>query len=316
MASWPWLKAYPPDIDWHARFADEPLYRLLEDSVQRYGDRPCLDFLGKGYSYAEIGALTRRAAKGFSELGVKKGTGRADVPNCPYYIIAYYAVLAIGGTVVKLNPLYAPPEVRHLVEDAGVEVMLILDLKAHYGLLAPLLGASGIRKVVLCPMADILPFAKSALYRLLKRADIQRREASMRAYDSRIAKPLRGMIPIPLQSASQGSNIFSNCRDGRGFPSCLTICLYALIILGVWSESSVQISKIPSRISNGSKPVITPGIPCCATMSYGASPIMALTWPGSMNADMPMSLSASRAASAGGTTRWDIKKEQLSNPSL
>ncbi len=175
VASWPWLKAYPPDIDWHARFADEPLYRLLEDSVQRYGDRPCLDFLGKGYSYAEIGALTRRAAKGFAELGVKKGTRVGlMLPNCPYYIIAYYAVLAIGGTVVNLNPLYAPPEVRHLVEDAGVEVMLILDLKAHYALLAPLLGASGIRKIVLCPMADILPFAKSALYRLLKRADMAR----------------------------------------------------------------------------------------------------------------------------------------------
>ena len=26
----PWLKAYPPGIDWHARFAEAPLYRFLE----------------------------------------------------------------------------------------------------------------------------------------------------------------------------------------------------------------------------------------------------------------------------------------------
>ncbi len=174
-ACWPWLKAYPPEIDWHARFADEPVYRLLEDSVRRFGDRPCVDFLGKGYSYAEIGALARRAAKGFAAIGVGKGTRVGlMLPNCPYYVIAYYAILALGGTVVNLNPLYAPPEVRHLVEDAGVEVMLTLDLKAHYALLAPLLGPCGIRKIVLCPMADILPFAKSVLYRLLKRADTAR----------------------------------------------------------------------------------------------------------------------------------------------
>ncbi|MGO8919390.1 MAG: long-chain-fatty-acid--CoA ligase [Stellaceae bacterium] len=174
-ATWPWLKAYPPGIDWHARFADEPVYQLLEDSVRRYGDRPCLDFLGKAYSYADVGALVRRAAKGFAALGVKHGTRVGlMLPNCPYYVIAHYAILAIGGTVVNLNPLYAPPEVRHLVEDAGIEVMLTLDLKAHYAMLAPLLGPSGIRKIVLCPMADILPWGKSLLYRLLKRADMAR----------------------------------------------------------------------------------------------------------------------------------------------
>jgi long-chain acyl-CoA synthetase len=190
VANWPWLKAYPPDIDWHARFADEAVYRLLEDSVRRYGDRPCLDFLGRSYSYTEIGALVRCAAKGLAELGVKKGTRVGlMLPNCPYYVIAYYAVLAIGGTVVNLNPLYAPPEVRHLVEDAGVEVMLILDLKAHYGLVAPLLGSSGIRKIVLCAMADILPFAKSALYRLLKRADMAQapRDSAHRTFADLIA---------------------------------------------------------------------------------------------------------------------------------
>ena len=172
---WPWLKAYPADIDWHTRFADEPVYRMLEDSARHFGDRPCLDFLGKGYSYAEIGALVRRAAKGFAAIGVGKGTRVGlMLPNCPYYVIAYYAILALGGTVVNLNPLYAPPEVRHLVEDAGAEVILTLDLKAHYALLAPLLGSSGLRKIVLCPMADILPVAKSVLYRLLKRADTAR----------------------------------------------------------------------------------------------------------------------------------------------
>src|SRR5712671_3794085 len=68
-ASWPWLKAYPPGIDWRARFPEQPLYQFLEESVARFGHRPCLDFLGRSYSYAEIGRLVRRAAKGFAALG-------------------------------------------------------------------------------------------------------------------------------------------------------------------------------------------------------------------------------------------------------
>jgi long-chain acyl-CoA synthetase len=172
-ASWPWLKSYPPGIDWYARFPEEPLYQLLEESARRFADRPCLDFMGKRYLYTEIGALARRAAKGFAALGVTRGTRVAlMLPNTPYYVVAYYGVLAAGGTVVNLNPLYAPPEVRHLVEDSGAEIALTLDLKAHHALLLPLLGGTSLKKIVLCPMADILPAAKGVLYRLLKRGDI------------------------------------------------------------------------------------------------------------------------------------------------
>src|SRR5260221_14191380 len=49
--------------------------------------------------------------------------------------------------------------------------MVTLDLKQLYAPLAPLLGEAGLRKIVLCAMADVLPFGKAALYRLLRRRD-------------------------------------------------------------------------------------------------------------------------------------------------
>src|SRR5260221_13236112 len=169
-ASWPWLKAYPTGIDWRARFPEQPLYQFLEDSVARFGDRPCLDFLGRSYSYAEIGRLVRRAAKGFAALGVHRGVRVGlMLPNTPYYVIAYYAVLEAGGIVVNFNPLYAPPEIRRFVEDAEVAIMVTLDLKQLYAPLAPLLGKAGVRQSVPCAMADVLPFGKAALYPPLRR---------------------------------------------------------------------------------------------------------------------------------------------------
>ena len=169
----PWLAGYPAGIDWQARFPEQPLYGFLAESVARFADRPCLDFLGKGYSYAEIGALVRRAAKGFAALGVGRGVRVGlMLPNCPYYVIAYFAVLEAGGTVVNLNPLYAPPEIRHLVEDAGMTLLVTLDLPQLYNAVAPLVGQASLRTLVVCPMTGILPVPQSWLYPIVKRRDI------------------------------------------------------------------------------------------------------------------------------------------------
>jgi len=47
---------------------------MLEETVRRNGPRPALDFMGKEYSYKELGDLVDRAARGLQDLGVAKGT--------------------------------------------------------------------------------------------------------------------------------------------------------------------------------------------------------------------------------------------------
>jgi len=146
--------------------------RFLDDAVEGFGDRPCLDFLGKVSTYHEIGDLVRRAAKGMAALGVGPGVRVGlMLPNTPYYVIAYFAVLRAGGTVVNINPLYVEREIRHLVSDAGCVVVVTLDLKLIYDVLEKLRDGNPLKTLVVCPMADILPFPKSMLYRALKRAD-------------------------------------------------------------------------------------------------------------------------------------------------
>ncbi|HLJ19428.1 MAG TPA: AMP-binding protein, partial [Stellaceae bacterium] len=73
MTDRPWLKSYPPGIVWDASFPAQPVTKLLDDAVERFPDRPCLDFLGRGTSYSEVGDLVHRAAKGFAALGVRPG---------------------------------------------------------------------------------------------------------------------------------------------------------------------------------------------------------------------------------------------------
>ena len=71
-ASWPWLKSYPPGIDWQAELKPRPLYRLLDDAAARHGDKSCIDFLDRRWSFAQIKALSDRFARGLirGPLGV------------------------------------------------------------------------------------------------------------------------------------------------------------------------------------------------------------------------------------------------------
>jgi long-chain acyl-CoA synthetase len=169
----PWLQNYPKEIDWHATFPEHSLLKFLEETVRRFPERPFSDFLGKKMTYRELGDAVNRAAKGFAELGVKKGVHVGlFLPNTPYYVVCYYAVLKAGGTVVNFNPLYAEQEVRHQIEDSRTTIMVTLDLQALYPSVAKMLGKTCLEKIVVCRMADILPFPKNILFPLVKRKEI------------------------------------------------------------------------------------------------------------------------------------------------
>ncbi len=169
----PWLAHYPKGIAWDQDFAPMPLHMLFEEAAGRYADRPCLDFLGRRYTYAEVLDLVNRAARGFQDLGVGPGVRVGlCLPNCPTYVISYFAVMKAGGTVVNYNPLYVERELEHQITDSQTEIMVTLDLKQIYPRVAAMLDSTPLKRIVVCRMPTILPAVKSALFRVLKRSEI------------------------------------------------------------------------------------------------------------------------------------------------
>jgi long-chain acyl-CoA synthetase len=161
----PWLARYPPGIDWHGDIPVRPVYALLDDAAARFAARPFLDFLGKRYSYGDTARLVEKAALGLQRLGVGKGVKVGlFLPNCPYGVICYFAVLKVGGTVVNYNPLSAERELIHQIEDSATEIMVTLDVAPLYGKLAAALAGTRLRRVIVCRMSGILPLAKAILY--------------------------------------------------------------------------------------------------------------------------------------------------------
>jgi len=168
-------------IDWQSPIAAKPVASILDETVRRFPDRPALDFLGRRTSYGELGRMVDQAARGFQQLGVKKGIKVGlCLPNTPYFIISYYAVLKAGGTVVNFNPLYVEREIAHQIKDSGITLMVTLDLRQIYPKIKAMLDRTCLEKVVVCRMADILPSVQGLLFQVLKRSELADAPADLR----------------------------------------------------------------------------------------------------------------------------------------
>ncbi|MTH96185.1 AMP-binding protein, partial [Roseibium sp. RKSG952] len=159
--------------EWVAAFKPRPLYEYFDNSVKTYANRPAADFLGRVWTYKELGALVDTTAAGLAAMGVKPGVHVGlCLPNTPYYTVFYFAILKLGATVVNFNPLYVERELAFQARDAEVRIMVTMDLKALYDKVEQVRQEKILDKIIVCPMAGILPTVKKVLFSLLKRKEI------------------------------------------------------------------------------------------------------------------------------------------------
>jgi long-chain acyl-CoA synthetase len=159
-------------------FAAGPAFAMLDATVARFGGRPAVDFLGKSFSWARIGQLADAAAAGLQRLGVGKGVNVGlCLPNCPYFVVMYYAILKAGGTVVNFNPLYTEREIEAQARAAEVTVMVTIDLALVQDKISALAARGVFRHVVSCSFAAALPVVKGLAFRWLKRGELAKAPA-------------------------------------------------------------------------------------------------------------------------------------------
>ena len=159
----PWFASYPEGVPATLEpYPEKSLYSLLEEAAERFGDRPALAFFGKHVTYAELKRQVERFSAGLGSLGVGKGDRLGLLlPNCPQYVIAYYAAVRLGAVIVGNNPLYTRRELTHQLKDAGIEVLVVLD--QLYPNVEPIRGEVGLREIVVTKLTDYMGFPLSVL---------------------------------------------------------------------------------------------------------------------------------------------------------
>ncbi len=146
---------------------------LLDEACERFGASVAMDFLGRKWRYGELGRMVERTAKGLQDIGVTKGTRVGlCLPNSPFSVIFFFAVLRAGGVVVNFNPLYVERELAFQIKDSGAEIMVTVDVVSILRKVQAVAVESGLRRIVVCKLARAMPRAMAMMYRLTRRRDI------------------------------------------------------------------------------------------------------------------------------------------------
>ncbi|HET6968013.1 MAG TPA: long-chain-fatty-acid--CoA ligase [Ornithinibacter sp.] len=191
-----WAAAYGPGVPLHLGAPDATLVDRFDRSVSMFPGRVALDFLGRRTRYDQLAGHVARVAEGLRRLGVGAGDCVALVmPNCPQNVVAFYAVLRLGATVVEHNPLYTAGELRHPFADHGARVAIVWDKVVP--VVEELRGGCALEHVVAVDLTTELPLMKRIALRLpVPRARAAREQLTSRAPGATPWADLLGSPPL------------------------------------------------------------------------------------------------------------------------
>src|SRR5690242_1142098 len=151
-----WLASYPPGVPAEIDPREyRSLVELFEKSIAQFGDRPAFTNMGKSIDFSELDRLARDFGAWLQAQGIAKGTRVAIMmPNCLQYPIAMFGTLRAGCVVVNVNPLYTARELEHQLNDAGAEVIVILENFA--AVLEQVRARTPLKHVVITSLGEML----------------------------------------------------------------------------------------------------------------------------------------------------------------
>jgi long-chain acyl-CoA synthetase len=93
------------------------------------------------------------------------------MPNCPQYVIAYYATVRLGGVIVGNNPLYTQRELSYQLGDAGCDVVVVLD--RFWPNLKAIEGEVRLRVTIVTGVTDYMKFPMNVIAPLKLKREAQ-----------------------------------------------------------------------------------------------------------------------------------------------
>jgi len=150
-----WHKFYDYNVPLEVRFPRMPISNLLHVSAAMFPHKACTNFYGSELTFRQVRSQVLRMANALLQMGVKKGdrVGLA-LPNCPQYVIAYYATMSIGAIVVNMNPIYTSNELKFMMQNSGLETLFTFDMVLNT--MRPLAKELGLKRVIVTKITDYI----------------------------------------------------------------------------------------------------------------------------------------------------------------
>jgi long-chain acyl-CoA synthetase len=199
-----WIESYPPGMPADIDLSDgATLVSIFESSARRFADRPAFSCMGRTLTYGELDRLSADFAGWLTrDLGLAPGTRVAIMlPNLLQYPVALYGVLRAGMTVVNVNPLYTPRELKHQLADSGAEAILVLENFA--ATLEKVIAETPVKHVAVTGIGDMLAFPKRQLVNFVirkvkKMVPAYRLPGHLRLEDALARGRQKGFAPVAV----------------------------------------------------------------------------------------------------------------------
>ena len=167
MAIWckdkPWLKIYEEAGFPHTlEYPKIPLYELVDRAVREYPDSPSMVYLGKEYTYKELGTFIDKLATALAELGVKKGDViGVHLVNTPQFVIGSYGGLKAGATVTLFSPLLSLEDLCDQLKRSGTKVIITEDVNLNK--LKKIKDSTKLEHIIITNLNDYSALAPSSI---------------------------------------------------------------------------------------------------------------------------------------------------------
>lgn len=159
----PWHHQYPSGIPHRLLFPEMRVEKLLELAAEQYPARTAIKYFRTKWTYGELLARVRHVAARLMSFGIRAGDRVLfALPNCPEFVVAWFAAHWIGAEVVHGSPLYVGKELAHVAELTRPRAVFALDLKLEPAL--EMTRRFPVRQLFVASLAPHLPFALRALY--------------------------------------------------------------------------------------------------------------------------------------------------------
>ena len=159
---------WPEKVSKFLDYPEEPLFAILDQAADDYGESKYTIFMGVSQTYSEVRETADKIANFLVSKGIKKGD-RVGIflPNTPHYPPVFFGILKVGAVAVTCNPQYTARELNFQLKDSGAVAVFGFDYPKYGETTFEAVKDTDVKTVVMCGLKPYLPKVKAILGGLL-----------------------------------------------------------------------------------------------------------------------------------------------------
>jgi long-chain acyl-CoA synthetase len=104
------------------------LDKILGDTVKKHPEKIAFVYDNLRITYKDFYSKVVGLSQGLSSIGINRDCIALILPNCPEFVISFFAVAKLNAIVLPLNPLFKEDEIKYYISDSNASA-IITDIK-------------------------------------------------------------------------------------------------------------------------------------------------------------------------------------------